>query len=122
MESAEMSRTTETAILIALFLLRLGIPLAVTVGVGFLLRRLDRKWENEAQLLSEQPGPADPRSTAAPDETPCWLFRNCSQEQRRACAAYRNQNLPCWLARLRVEGRLPSRCTACERYQPAVAT
>jgi hypothetical protein len=34
---------------IGMFLLRVGVPAAITVGVVFLLKRLDRRWEIEAR-------------------------------------------------------------------------
>ena len=34
---------------LGLFLLRLGVPLAVTLAVGYWLRRLDNKWQAEAR-------------------------------------------------------------------------
>jgi hypothetical protein len=39
----------QTAIIVGMFILRLGIPLAITVFVGYCLRRLDDKWQAEAQ-------------------------------------------------------------------------
>jgi len=33
---------------VGIFLLRLGVPLAITLAVGYWLRRLDAKWEAEA--------------------------------------------------------------------------
>jgi hypothetical protein len=38
-----MSRFTEMIVLVALFALRLGVPVVLTFAVGFLLRRLDMK-------------------------------------------------------------------------------
>ncbi len=37
------------AIVLGMFILRLGVPLAVILTVGYLLRRLDAKWQAEAQ-------------------------------------------------------------------------
>jgi hypothetical protein len=34
---------------IGMFLLRVGVPLGITVGMVFLLKRLDRRWEMEAR-------------------------------------------------------------------------
>jgi hypothetical protein len=34
---------------IGMFLLRVGVPVAVTVGMVYLLKRLDRRWEMEAR-------------------------------------------------------------------------
>jgi hypothetical protein len=37
-----------------LFALRIGVPIAVTAGLVYLLKRLDRKWEAEARLMQER--------------------------------------------------------------------
>jgi hypothetical protein len=65
---------------VGLFLLRVGVPLAITVGVVYLLRRLDRRWEMEARAekqagkAAEQPAvrpeaekPASPKRAPAPE-------------------------------------------------------
>jgi hypothetical protein len=113
-----MSRATETIILIALFVLRLGVPAAITIAVGFLLHRLDRKWEKEAQQKAANPQVSSrSAATTAPAWRPCWLIKGCSSERMQNCPAHANQSLPCWLARLRVEGRLPSGCAGCEVFR-----
>ena len=113
-----MSRVTEVAVIFGLFVLRLGIPLGVTVLISWGLRRLDRKWQSEAETQRIQAGAS---VTAGEPETaprqPCWLFRNCPEERKRNCAAYRYQTLPCWAVRLRVEGRLPASCPGCALFQ-----
>jgi len=66
---------------LALFVLRVGVPLAVTAGIVYLLKRLDRGWEEEARAAQraakgvEQPAqrPAVPAPTerpAVPARTP----------------------------------------------------
>ena len=69
---------------IGMFLLRVGVPLAITVGVVYLLKRLDRRWEMEARAeqragrVTEQPAespfisppvvrPATPKRAPSPD-------------------------------------------------------
>ena len=37
------------AIILGMFLLRLAVPLAITLLVGYLLHRLDARWQAEAQ-------------------------------------------------------------------------
>ena len=114
-----MSRTSEFVLLVALFILRLGVPLALTCGVCMFLRALDRKWEREAEQVSGQTGEApDATSSTAPSAIPCWVFRNCPETRKSTCAACKDTSLPCWLARMRAEGRLPSTCAGCARYRP----
>ncbi len=114
-----MSRASEFFILIALFVLRLGVPVAFTLAVCFLLRKLDRKWEEEAQ---HQPVPVQASddgdaSSEATRSLPCWLIKGCGSERYEGCPAYQNRSLPCWLARLRVEGRIPQTCSSCSLFR-----
>lgn len=63
---------------IGLFLLRVGVPLAITGGLVYLLKRLDRRWEMEARAerkaakVVEQPAglPAAPSKRAPSPELP----------------------------------------------------
>jgi hypothetical protein len=110
----------EIAAIVGLFILRLGIPLAVTLLVAWWLRRLDEKWKAEAAAAAaEDAGLATrPQVRPATAETrPCWLVRNCPQEMRATCAGYGQTALPCWLARLRVEGKIPLTCASCALFQ-----
>jgi hypothetical protein len=63
---------------IGMFLLRVGVPVGITVGLVFLLKRLDRRWEMEARAerkagkVVEQPVgvPAAPGKRAPSPELP----------------------------------------------------
>ncbi len=44
-----MSTLTDVLMIIGLFTLRIGVPLAVIVSLAYLLKRLDRRWEAEAR-------------------------------------------------------------------------
>jgi hypothetical protein len=48
-----MDALLQTAIIVGMFILRLGIPLAITLLVGYWLRRLDNKWQAEAKARQE---------------------------------------------------------------------
>ena len=116
-----MSRFSEVTVLAALFLLRLGVPVALTLLVAFLLRRLDRKWEAEAKrLATDTTEPATLPAASASKSFPCWLIKGCGAEKSRDCPAHANQSLPCWLARLRAEGRIPQLCATCDLFQTPV--
>ncbi len=112
--------------ILAMFLLRLGVPLAITVLVTYWLRRLDSRWQAEARMrprLSVEPvtetiEEAALRAVDRPSPMrilpePCWEFRGCSQSQRMQCPAYQRREQPCWKMRYQTEGRLPSPCVAC---------
>jgi len=44
---------------VGFFALRIGVPLLLTAGAVYLLKRLDRKWEAEARAIQAQVQPAE---------------------------------------------------------------
>ncbi len=119
-----MDGLTDAAVIAGMFILRLGVPLAITVGIGYLLLRLDAKWQAEAwaewessQLeQEEQAQQAAGRATSLVAKQPCWELKECSQAVRNQCPAFKQPNVPCWLVRRRAEGRLPAACYDCELF------
>lgn len=93
--------------------LRLGLPLIVTAGAIWLLRRVDAGWQREAEQARTQAPPA-----AGP---PCWEQRHCPPERVVVCAAYLDQSRPCWQTLRDPQGNLQQRCLACQLFQQAVA-
>jgi hypothetical protein len=106
-----------------MFIVRLGVPLAITLAVGYLLRRLDAKWQAEAWAQSAA-SPAQNKNTVLaqqpPDNpgSPCWVLKACGASVRAQCAAPQQPQIPCWMARLRAEGRLPPQCYHCDLFAP----
>lgn len=91
-----------------LTVLRIGVPLAVTLLAGYALARLDARWKAE-ELARQQ------RARAAGELPPlarCWEIKGCGEDRRKNCSAY-NAPLPCWMALRRAEGRVPERCFNC---------
>ncbi len=111
-----MTAIYETTIVLALFLLRLGIPLAVIVLISGWLKRLDTRWAAEASAYGRAKA-WDAQATAQQMvqalTPPCWVQRACPADQRAHCAANQQPTLPCWLARMRQEGHLPTACVNC---------
>jgi hypothetical protein len=108
---------------VGMFILRLGVPLAITLAVGYWLRRLDAKWQAEALARKADTALARQEAGAVPVieifkviEQPCWVLKNCPQDAFTGCPAHQHPDLPCWLARLRNEGRLPQPCYRCELF------
>jgi hypothetical protein len=51
-------------VITGMFVLRLGVPLAITLAVGYLHRRLDAKWQAEAQWKANTATRGDTASKA----------------------------------------------------------
>jgi hypothetical protein len=118
-----MEALSGTWSVIAMFILRLGVPLVVMAVVVYLFRRLDAKWQSEAwerwhaDLVQEQEGAG--ASWLARLTKPCWQEHGCAESAYRKCPAYTKSNLPCWMARRLAEGSLPTKCYNCERFAMA---
>lgn len=83
-------------------LVRLALPIAITVGLIYFLRRLDLRWQAEAQL--------EPVTVQKPE---CWKIRGCSLEQRKDCMAF-STPLPCWQVFRLPNGYLREECISCK--------
>jgi hypothetical protein len=74
-----MINFTDMLVFAGMVFLRFGVPLLVVIGIGYLLKRLDRRWEAEAwaeqakaqtaEIPAEQPAVPSPRPTV-PARTP----------------------------------------------------
>ncbi len=98
---------TLLVILSGLFL-RLALPIAVTIGLISVLRKLDARWQLEARQLPVLPL----------ELTRCWEIKNCPPDQRAACAAGQSNN-PCWQERRLKNGYLAEECLDCEVFETA---
>lgn len=108
----------------AMFVVRLGIPIAITVAVVYGLRRLDARWQAEA-LAREANALAEKHFATERDieilkviDPPCWVTNNCPEAKCSSCPAHQLADVPCWLARFRMEGRLPAKCYNCQLFAP----
>jgi hypothetical protein len=91
------------------FALRLAIPIAITAIAIYFLRRLDTRWQAEAEEQLLQPVVEKPM---------CWEINGCSAEMRAACAGYQSEQ-PCWQAFREENGYLQERCLGCDVFQKA---
>ncbi len=118
-----MNVILETLALTVLFVLRLGIPIAVTVLIAWGLRRLDARWQADAAARQTSravaAGDLDAAAVTSPlaAQQPCWELNNCSDAQRGNCPACATFDIPCWMARLRADGKLPARCYGCALFR-----
>lgn len=114
-----MEGLPEVAVVAGMFLLRIGVPLTITLIVAYFLRRLDTKWQADAWAEWEASHTQD-EVIAAPNllqtSKPCWSLKGCDEATRANCAAPKQPNIPCWLARRRSEGKLPAECYNCAQF------
>ncbi len=131
-----MSPVTEILYIVGLFVLRLGIPLAIILVIAYFLRRLDTKWEDEARSeqeagrvtreveekeavsvpLAHMPSPAPIPAALDSYGKPCWEIKDCDPIAVEQCPAHQNPNIPCWQARREEEGKIPLECYHCELF------
>jgi hypothetical protein len=90
-------------------LLRIGIPVAVTILVIALLRRLDRRWQKQNLALP----------VVAAGTRPCWEIKGCSEEKRKGCAAAAKPDVPCWQVFRSKNGTLRENCLGCDVFRQA---
>jgi hypothetical protein len=96
-----MDTLTSFSYLLIGLLLRLAIPITATVVVIYILRRLDKRWQAEAEL---QPIEAE--------KIQCWKAKGCSPEQVKNCKAAKSP-LSCWQAKRLPNGYLNEDCLSC---------
>jgi hypothetical protein len=88
--------------------LRLALPLAITIVLVSLLRRLDARWQADVQA----------QAVSAP-VIHCWEVNQCPPESRQTCPAYLNSESPCWQQFRAANGDVRTRCLACELFRAA---
>ena len=106
-----MEALTVILIFLAGLLIRFGIPILLTVGLIYLLRRLDERWQSQA----EQELAAAPMAR----NSGCWDAKNCTPEQREHCSAYAHPDTPCWQYYRTQQGYLQERCLGCDVFRKA---
>jgi hypothetical protein len=91
--------------------LRLAVPIGVTALAVYALRRLDARWQADAESYVET---ASPGATAPA----CWVLKDCPPASRRLCPVP-NAKSPCWQVRRRPNGDLLTACLTCEVFLAA---
>jgi hypothetical protein len=110
-----------------MFVLRLGVPLAITLAVGYWLRRLDAKWQAEAQARwkanqAQREAKIEPQTELVKViQGPCWVLKGCPETVYPQCPAYHHSDIPCWLAWFQAERAIPARCYRCTLFSPRQA-
>jgi hypothetical protein len=101
---------TLSSILAVLFgvVLRLLVPIAVTALIVYELRKLDARWQEEAEKEHK---------TLVIDEMPCLKMQGISIEQMKLRASLSAQ--PCWQVKRSHSGHLSEACLSCEVFLDA---
>ena len=99
---------TDTLVVMAMFILRVAVPIALTIALG--------KWL-EKKLSPREEKPATARS-AKVIQLHCWDVKRCAPATRAQCAAYKHPELPCWLALQADGGKVRPACFSCTFYKP----
>lgn len=103
--------------IIFMFVLRIGVPLAVTLAFGYWLEKKLAPREEIQAPKEEQNEPRWSRSGKI-IQMHCWDLKRCEPATRAHCAAFKHPDLPCWLA-LQVEGdKVQEACFTCALYKP----
>lgn len=103
-----METLTAFLVLCTGLLVRLALPIAVTLLAVYILRKLDAYWQAQAE--------AELEATAALVEKPdCWKVKHCPPPQRKACPACTSSK-PCWQVFRLPNGYLREECLACQVF------
>jgi len=95
-------------VLLAGVFVRLAIPLLITALVVLLLRKLDARWQADAEKE---------RVTLVKDEMPCWKEQGLSMDEIRLRVEKNKQ--PCWQTHRLSNGYLREACLDCEVFLSA---
>ena len=76
----------------------------------------DIEWVRCLRKLIHEDGISIPGVKRLLELTPCWEIRNCPEEIRDQCTAYRNRTVPCWQQVSTACSQDPDRCLNCEVY------
>lgn len=103
--------TNEILVLILGLVVRLGIPLLGTLLLVYGLRKLDIRWQKEAEI--------ERNLLLVRDETPCWKEQGLPMEEIKLRAA--ESDKPCWQIHRLPNGYLREACLDCEVFINASA-
>ena len=108
---------SETIGLMVMFIIRIGIPIAVTFAIG---RWLEKRLAPPETAEEEKPAQQTPHYTRSGKiiRIHCWDVNHCEPAKRAQCAAFKHPDLPCWLALQAEGGKIREECFSCAFYKP----
>ena len=106
----------DTLVILGLFVLRLGVPVALTIAICHGLDQLSQK--RAAQLASQKQARlrAVIQEGRVVRQLQCWEIKRCDETARAQCPAHQRPNLPCWLALQLAGCQLSEECLTCSLY------
>ncbi len=104
-------------IVLLLFVVRIGVPIALTLAFGYWLERKLRPPEAPAETLEKA---RLTRKHSNIIRLHCWDIKRCEPAKRAQCAATQHPELPCWLAIQVDGGKVRENCFTCAFYKPEV--
>ena len=96
-------------VVVGMFFLRIGLPLIVVMGVGFLIQR----WLEPKAVQEQFEGIVRSTHERAAASTQYKLSGEAA-DKYAACTANMQTDIPCWLARQIAGQPLPEGCAACQ--------
>lgn len=88
-------------------LLRLAIPILGTVLLVYFLRKLDARWQAEAQLQQQ-----------AIEKSECWKIKGLSSQRAENLEANPSE-VPCWQVNRLPNGYMRDECLSCQVFTEA---
>jgi len=92
--------------------IRIGIPVILSIGILYLLKRLDKRWQKEQITLP----------VIASSYKACWKVNNCPEEKRKECPAFKHPEVPCWQTFRTNTGLLKENCFGCGVFRDTWVT
>jgi hypothetical protein len=90
-------------------IVRLALPVGVSLVAIYFLRKLDARWQDEARSEGAQ--------VQIPSERiRCWEVKDCPPDRRSECPAF-SSTQPCWQAHRQPNGYLLEDCLGCEVFR-----
>ncbi len=108
-----MENIQATLSVLAVFGMRLAIPVAITVMLIIFLRWLDQRWQAAIDSRPDLVG-------SKPSNPGCWDVKHCTAEQRASCNAHAHPETPCWQIKRTANGPLQQECLGCKIFQNAI--
>ena len=99
----------ETFVVISMFVMRVGVPIALTIALG--------KWL-EKRLAPPKERNESVRASSKIIQLHCWDVKRCAPTVRAQCASFKHPELPCWLALQADGGKVRPECFRCALNKP----